>query len=235
MQIEGTYTLQAAPEDVWSYLMDQKTIQYALPGLERLTKIDEQTYAFAIQIRHAPLRGTYTGRVTILEQNYPSSYHLHIEGGEQAPTLRGECEMRLATHNENTVVSYQGALQLGRSGAQVPAPQVKATVKMLLQQFFTTLTDQLRTEKGGEPIYVKTLEEMYEMPFMEEQTSEQLRLVRRASPATFLHRLVRLAGLGQQNPALEEQWVRRVRQVGFMALLLLLVWVGTRLPRKAIQ
>lgn len=229
MQIEGTYTLQAAPEEVWSCLTDQKTIQYALPGLERLTKIGERMYAFAMQIRHAPLRGTYTGRVTILDQSYPASYHLHIEGEEQA--FRGECEMRLAVHNENTVVSYQGALQLGRSGALIPAAQVKATVKVLLQQFFTVLTDQLRTEKS-EPVYVTTLEEMYEMPFMEEQMSGQLRLADQIGSATLLHRLVRLAGLGQQNPELEEQWVRRMRQIGFIALLLLLVWVGTRLPRK---
>jgi uncharacterized protein len=232
MQIEGTYTLQAPPEEVWSCLMDQKTIQYALPGLERLTKIDDQTYAFAIHVRHAPLRGLYAGRVTIVEQNYPASYHLHIEGGEQAQAFRGECEMQLAIHNENTVVSYQGVLQLGRSGAQIPAPQVKATVKMLLQQFFTVLTDQLRTEKG-EPVYVATLEEMYETPFMEEQASEHLLSAHRANAPSFLHRLIRLAGLGQQRPALEEQWVRRIRQVGFIMFLLLLVWAGTRLPRKA--
>lgn len=227
MQIEGTYTLQAAPQEVWSCLMDPKTIQYALPGLERLTKIGEQTYAFTIQIRHAPLRGTYAGHVTILAQSYPSSYHLHIEGEK----FRGECEMRLTVHNENTVVSYQGALQLNRTGALIPTSQVKATVKMLLQRFFTVLTDQLRTAKE-EPVYVATLEEMYEMPFMEGETSAPMLFGQRTSPPTFLHRLVRLAGLGQHNPALEEQWVQRVRQAGFMVILLLLVWVGTRLPRK---
>ncbi len=231
MQIEGTYTLQAPREEVWSCLMDPQTIQHTLPGLERLTKIDEQTYAFAIQIRHAPLRGTYTGRVTLLEQSHPSSYRLKIESEEQAQTFGSECDVHLTTHNENTVVSYQGTLQLGRSGTLIPASLVKATIKMLLQQFFTTLTEQLRTEKG-EPVYVTTLEEMYEMPFMEEQTSEQLLLTRRGSPPSLLQRLVRLAGLGQQHAELEEQWVRRLRQLGFVAILLLLVWVGTRLPRK---
>lgn len=229
MQIEGTYTLQAPPAEVWQCLVDPKTIQHALPGLERLTRNDERIYAFALHIRHAPLRGMHSGRITVLEQSYPSSLHLHIEGEEQA--FRGECEIHLATHNENTVVSYQGVLQLGRNGALIPSTQVKATVKMLLQQFFSVLTEQLRTEKA-EPVYVTTLEEMYETPFMEEQISEQLFLTHPESQPTLLHRLVRLAGLGQQSAALEEQWVQRVRQLGFLALLLLLVWIGTRLPRK---
>jgi carbon monoxide dehydrogenase subunit G len=232
MQIEGTYTLQAPPEEVWSCLMDQQTIQHAIPGLERLTKIDEHTYTFAIHIRHAPLRGTYAGRATVLDQNFPSSYHLKIEGDEQANAFRCEYDVRLSTHNENTVVNYQGTLQLGRSSKLISAPLVKATVKMLLQQFFMALTDQLRTEKE-EPVYVTTLEEMYEMPFMEEQISEQLLLARRGSPPTLLHRLVRRVGLGKESLDLEEQWVRRLRQAGFVAILLLLVWVGTRIPRRS--
>lgn len=231
MQIEGTYTLQAPAENVWSCLMDQQTIQHTLPGLERLTKIDEHTYSFAIHLRHAPLRGTYTGRASVLESRYPSSYHLQVEGEGQSSMFRSECDVRLTTHNENTVVSYQGALQLGRSSTLVPASLVKATIKVLLQQFFTALTDQLRTEQES-PVYLTTLEEMYEMPFMEEQISEQLLKTHLASPPTLLHWLVRLLGLGQRNPDREEQWVRRLRQVGIAAFLLLLVWAGTRLPGR---
>ncbi len=108
---------------------------------------------------------------------------------------------------------------------------MKATIRVLLQHFFTVLTDQLRSGQQG-PVYVTTLEEMYEGPFMEEQISEQL-LMHPQSVQTPLHRLVRRLSLGHQNPDLEEQWVRRLRQVGVIAVLLLLVWAGTRLPRRS--
>jgi len=113
----------------------------------------------------------------------------------------------------------------------LPISLIKATVKVLLQQFFTSLADRLRTEQES-PVYVTTLEEMYEMPFMEEQISEQLTERPRSSSPTLLHLLVRRVGLGRHDPLLEEQWVRRLRQVGLIAVLLLLVWVGTRLPRR---
>ncbi len=234
MQIEGTYTLQAPSEKVWSCLKNQHTIQHALPGLERLTRVDEHTYAFALQIRYAPLRGMYVGRVAVSEQSEPFACHLTIEDEEPAHALHCACDIRLTTHNGHTVVNYQGVLQPGRTGKLIPEAQVKATIKMLLQQFFTALTDELRRNKD-DLAYITTLEEMYEAPFMEEQSSEQLLLAHRRSAPDFLHRLVRLAGLGQQNPKLEEQWVQRLRQVGFMAMLLLLVWVGTRLPRKPVR
>lgn len=232
MEIEGTYTLQAPTEEVWNCLMDQQTIQNTIPGLERLTRIDEHTYTFTINIRHAPLRGNYTGRASVLEPRYPSSYRLKIEAEGTANTLRSECSIRLDSRNENTVVNYQSTLQPGRSGTLISAPLVKATAKVLLQQFFTALSDRLRTEREG-PVFVTTLEEMYEMPFMEEQISESLVATRRASPPTLLHQLVRRLGLGQQNPLLEEQWIRRLRQIGLITALLILVWIGTRLPRQA--
>jgi uncharacterized protein len=232
MEIEGTYTLQAPTEEVWDCLMDQQTIQHTLPGLERLTRVDDQTYTFAVNLRHAPLRGSYTGRACVLEPSYPSAYQLKIEG--EGPTNAFQCEfsIKLSSHNENTVVSYQGNVQPGRSNARISAPLIKATIKVLLQQFFTALADRLRTERQS-PVYVTTLEEMYEIPFMEEQISEQLTAVRKSNQPTLLHLVVRRVGLGRHDPVREEQWVRRLRQIGLVTVLLLLVWVGTRLPQKA--
>jgi carbon monoxide dehydrogenase subunit G len=233
MEFEGTYTLQAPTEDVWHCLMDQQTIQHTIPGLERLTKVDEQTYTFAMNIRHAPLRGTYTGRASVLEPSYPSAYRLKIEGEGPANTFQCEFAIKLSVHNENTVVSYQGSLLPGRSNARISAPLIKATVKVLLQQFFTALADRLRTERQS-PVYVTTLEEMYDMPFMEEQISEQLLAARRIEQPTLLHRLVHRLGLGQSDPVQEEQWVKRLRQIGMVTVFLFLVWVGTRLPRREV-
>jgi len=230
MDIEGTYTLQAPPEEVWQDLMNLSTIQQAIPGLERLAQIDEHTYSFTLQIRYAPLRGTYVGQATVLEQNYPAAYQLKIEGEGQSSPFRSVFNIHLSKHDANTVVGYQGTIQLG-THTRISAPMVKATIKMLLQQFFTALTDQIRTERES-PVYVTTLEEMYEMPFMEEQLSENLQVRYQERPMDLLHRLVHRLNLGRDNPMLEDVWAQRLRQIGFITLFLLLVWLGTRLPRR---
>jgi uncharacterized protein len=231
MEIEGTYTLQAPTEEVWRCLADQQTIQHAIPGLERLAQVEEHTYAFAVQIRYAPLRGNYSGRACVLEQRYPSSFCLKIEGEGQSNQFSGECEIELSAQHANTVISYRGTVEPGRGSKLLSTALVKGAVKVLFQRFFTALADKLRSEQEA-PVYVTTLEEMYEMPFMEEQLSEHLTAVRLQNPPTYLHRLVRLLRLGQRDPQKEEQWVRRLRPFGIAAVLLLLVWIGTRLPRR---
>lgn len=234
MEIDGTYTLQAPVEDVWRCLLEQQTVQRAIPGLERLSQIDEHTYSFTIQMRYAPLRGSYAGRVTTLEQRYPTSCHLEIEGEGQSNQFRGECELQLITQNANTVISYHGTIQLGRGSNLISTPLIRGAVKVLLQQFFTGVADQLRSEREG-PVYITTLEEIYEMPFMEEQLSEHLPQAQSNAPGDLLHRLVRSLGLGRHDPLKEEQWVQVLRQVGIVVVLLLLVWVGTRLPRRFVS
>lgn len=232
MEIEGTYTLQAPAEDVWKCLMDLQTVQQSIPGLERLTQTDDHSYSFVLQIRYAPLRGSYTGRASVLEQHYPTSYQLKIEGEGQSGPFQGDCAVRLIAHNANTVVSYQATLQLGKSSRLISTTLIKGAIKVLLQQFFTSLADRLRSEREA-PVYVTTLEEMYEMPFMEEQLSEQMLSVNQQKQPGIAHRLVRLLGLGQHDPRKEEQWTRLFHQVGIAAMLIFLVWVGTRLPRRA--
>lgn len=231
MEIEGTYTLQAPAEEVWRCLMDQQIIKQTLPGLEHLQKVNEQSYAFAIQVRHAPLRGTYTGHTTVLEQLYPVSYRLQIEADGQSDQLQSECEIRLITQNANTVISYHGSIQWNRGNRLISATLLKGAIKVLLQQFFTALADQLRSTREA-PVYVTTLEEMYDMPFMEEQLSEHLLTANTYSQSGYLHRLVRLVGLGHRDPQAEARWTLRLRQIGIAVVLLLLVWIGMQLPRR---
>jgi carbon monoxide dehydrogenase subunit G len=223
MEIEGTYTLQAPVEDVWNCLMDGHTIQHAVPGLERFSKIDEHGYTFTIHIRHAPLRGTYTGNASICEPVYPLSYRLSSQGEGPGGKFQGECSIQLKAQNQNTVVSYQGHVQFERGNVLIPQPLVKGTIRVLLQHFFTTLTDQLRTRRGE-------LAERDDEPLLAEPGDERLPAQQQA--ATPLYRLVRLLRLGRRNPEQEELWVRRLRQAGIVSVLLLLVWLGTRLPRR---
>jgi len=230
MEIEGTYTLQAPVEDVWKCLMDGHTIQHALPGLERFSKIDEHSYTFTIHIRHAPLRGVYMGRASIYEPVYPLSYRLSSEGEGPGGKFQGECSIQLKAQNQNTVVIYQSHVQFERGNVLITLPLVKGTIRVLLQHFFTTLTDQLRTRRGdlrGPGTLAESDDELLLMDPEDEGLQAQQQAV-----GTPLYRLVRLLRLGRRNPEQEELWVRRLRQAGIVTVLLLLVWLGTRLPRR---
>jgi carbon monoxide dehydrogenase subunit G len=253
MDIEGTYTLQAPVEEVWQYLVDLQALQHAMPGLERLESTGQLAYAFTLRIKQAPLRGVYQGKVMVDSAPYPdplTSYRFSIEGDGQHTPFQGIWDIRLSQQHDNTVVAYSGALNPGKMSALLPPSLVKGAVKILIQQFFANLAEQLRT----------TTDALYLVPGFDEseaqeeygddldgQTGAYGKENGRHALASFnepidgepslparslMHRLVRLVGLGNHDTALEEQWVTRLQRFGAFSVLLLLVWIGTRLPRR---
>ena len=230
MDINGTYTLQASPEVVWTLLMDIQTLQHTIQGIERLERTGEDTFAFTLQIKHAPLRGSYAGNAIATKLDYPYSYHMRAEGEGSPGTFHAEWNITLTTHDENTVVAYQGSLHFSRANAQLPSSLVKGTIKVLIQQFFTAVADHLRPAsypyQNASEVNVTQLE-------VSHIHNGRMAISTFPEKPSFLHTIVRQLGLGDNDLLLEQQWVNRLRRIGMASMLLFLVWVGTRLPRRS--
>jgi carbon monoxide dehydrogenase subunit G len=230
MDIEGTHTLEASPEVVWIHLMDLQTLQRTIPGIERLERSGEDSYAFTLHVKHAPLRGSFSGHAAYTELDYPFSYQMRAEGEGIPGKFHAEWSITLTAHDENTVVAYQSSLHFSKAKTLLPNPLIKGTIKVLIQQFFTALADHLRYTSYSS---IATSEEI--MTHLEVSQLYEGHRTDSTFPEQpiFLYAIVRQLGLGDKDPLLEQQWVNRLRRIGIVSMLLLLVWVGTRLPRKS--
>jgi len=230
MDIEGTYTLQAPQEEVWHSLIDQETLQHTVPGLEHFETLGKNSYAFTLRIKQAPLRGVYQGQAVIDDAGYPTVYRLSFEGHGQQNRFQGLWEIHLRVQNENTIVAYTGMLNPGKVGVFLRQPLVKGAIKILIQQFFTNLAEQLRTTGGALNLVLTNdtpeAQERYSGRISGETSSPGLPQQSR------LQTLVHQIGLGEHDPLKEEAWVTRLKRFGAFSVLLLLVWLGTRLPRQ---
>jgi carbon monoxide dehydrogenase subunit G len=228
MDIDGTYTLQAAPEVVWNLLVDQEMLQQNIQGMERLEQTGEDTYAFTLHIEHAPLRGAYSGNAVVTKMEYPYLYHMKAEGEGVPGIFHAEWNITLTALDENTVVAYQGNLHFSRTDAKLPSSLIKGIVKVLIQQFFTSIADHLRSDSYvyDSEAHINHLETSHKQNGRTEASSFP-------DKPSFLHIVVRQLGLGDNDPLLEQQWVNRLRRIGLVSMLLFFVWVGTRLPRRA--
>ncbi len=225
MDIEGTYTLQASPQDVWSCLMDQHMLQRVIPGAQEVKTLGENTYAVSMRIGPTPLTGSYHGHIALTEQHYPNSYRVAIEGEGCQRTINGEGSVRLSEHGEHTVVAYKGKLHLGKSATSLPASVAKGAAKLLIQQFFTSLADQLRA-RNSTPI--TTAEHAQDVP-ARRHPAGTIVVLPTLPQTTPLVTLVRRLGLGAGHPAAEERWVSRIKWGALVLALLVLVWIGTRI------
>ena len=228
MDIDGTYTLQAPPEVVWNLLMDQDMLEQNIQGMERLEQTGEDTYAFTLHIKHAPLRGAYSGNAVVTKMEYPYLYHMKAEGEGVPGIFHAEWNITLTALDENTVVAYQGSLHFSRTDAKLPSSLIKGIVKVLIQQFFTSIADHLRSDS-----YVYDSEAHINHEETSHKQNGRMEASSFPDKPSFLHIVVRQLGLGDNDPLLEQQWVNRLRRIGLVSMLLFFVWVGTRLPRRA--
>lgn len=237
MDIEGTYTLQAPQEDVWHCLMDAQALRRAIPGVERLEVLGEYKHGITLDIRQSPLVGAYRGQVTVMERHYPSDYRIAFEGEGRQSTISGQGVVQLHTHGENTIVSYKGTVNLGKLATLLPASVVKGATKLLIQQFFLALADQLRVihpvsvieAASGDSSIGESDNKLVAQTNVRNGEDYRAEAV---APSMFIHRVVRRLGIGEGDLEQELLWVLRVRRYGVIAGLLFLVWVGTRLPRR---
>jgi carbon monoxide dehydrogenase subunit G len=248
MEIEGTYTLQAPPEAIWRSLGDRQTLLAAIPGVERLECIDDATYALTINIKQPLLRGTYSGKVTITERQSPYHCRILIENdgfnshNGLSNALQGDGVLFLNQRDELTIIAYQGTLQIGRHGTRLPVSISKGATKLIVQQLFTGLADQLRTSAhSAESLQATNGQHTLEVPETHLPANSLVLPPPPPEPAPpnppslltisaqYIVRLLRLGGNNQQEAA---RWVERIRRTSILTGLLFLVWVGTRLPRR---
>jgi len=224
MNIEGTYTFQSRLAEIRQSLTKQAILQHAIPGLEKLEALETNRYAVAIHIKYPPLAGTYQGQVSIVEDQQAAAYRFSIESNGSTNTITGVGNIQLHELGDNTTVIYKGTLSLSKHGTRLTPVVTRGVVKLLIQRFFTSLSDQLRVDYAGST---------------EEDTHTASDIVIRHSipveqrtPSSFAYNIVRVLGLGKGDAQQEGVWTQRIRQAGFISGFLLLVWIGTRLPRK---
>ena len=232
MNIEGTYTLQAAGGEVWKHLMEQESLRTTIPGVESIERVDQDVYDITVAIHYASLKGSYKGRLTFSEQHYPYHYRLSLEREEGTFNVFGS--VNLSTNGNVTIVAYKGTLATSKPSMQLPLLMVKGAVKLFIQQYFLALAEQLRSkqqstsgnavqenEPSGQSNIIELATEMA-------QGYEE----RNATHPTIYSRIVSLFHLGAGNLEQEAVWEHRLQRISIVSSLLFLVWLGTRLPRR---
>jgi len=147
MDIEGTYTFQdTSVERVWSMLLDPNVLARTIPGCERLEPTGEDTYEATMNVGVSAVKGIYTGRIAINEKRPPHHYHISVEGSGTRGFLKGDGTLDLAQQGAHTVVTYRGTAQLGGAIAGIGMRMVGGAAKMLINQFFGAIADELRQQ-----------------------------------------------------------------------------------------
>jgi len=149
MTLRGTYTIPAPRATVWQRLMDPQTLARALPGCEKIEPQPDGSFGAEMKIGIAAVRGTYKGRVEILDPVPPDRYRIKVEGKGSGGFVKGEGTLELSENASGTLIAYSGEAQVGGVIASVGQRLLEAAARRIVGKFFEAFAQQVATARHG--------------------------------------------------------------------------------------
>jgi carbon monoxide dehydrogenase subunit G len=146
MKIEGSADIPAPREKVWAAFLDPDVLAQALPGCEKLEAIGPNEYKATMKVGVAAIKGTFEGKVKLSDLEPPNRYRMAVEGSGGPGFVRGDAGMQMSDVDGGTKVSYDADVQVGGLIASVGQRMLGGVTKMMLDQFFTRMTELLASK-----------------------------------------------------------------------------------------
>jgi carbon monoxide dehydrogenase subunit G len=143
MTLDGTHHFAALRDRVWAAFNDPAVLARATPGCERLDPTGPDEFDATLSVGVASVKGTYQGRLVILDKKPLEGYTLRVEGSGRPGFVKGEGRLTLTDENGGTRVTIKGEAQVGGVIAAVGQRLLGAASRMLMEQFFSNLETEI--------------------------------------------------------------------------------------------
>ncbi|TXG80402.1 MAG: carbon monoxide dehydrogenase [Thermomicrobiales bacterium] len=147
MQLSGEYTFDAPRQVVWDFLMDPAVLEACLPGAEGMTEVGPDEYTATMKVGIAMIKGTFTGKVKILDKVEPVSYRMEVEGSGPQGQVSGVGTLELVMQDNQTTVRYAGDANVRGTIARVGARMIQPAARQIVGQFFNCLESKASAAK----------------------------------------------------------------------------------------
>ncbi|HJM54565.1 MAG TPA: carbon monoxide dehydrogenase subunit G [Dehalococcoidia bacterium] len=145
MKINGSYKLPADPETVWAILLDPDALAKSIPGAQSFTPAGDDAYEVDLSVGVAAIRGNYSGRVEVTDQQPTSSFRLLVEGKGAKGAVNGSALFTLSQGKPGeTVVDVEGGGEVAGLFSRVGQRLLGGVAKLLMKQFFGGMKKQVQ-------------------------------------------------------------------------------------------
>ena len=158
MKISGTAALKATPQQVWDAFHDPEVLARCLPGCESLTEVGPDEYAMTVTAGVAAIKGTYDGKVALLDPRHPERFTMKAQGAGGPGTVDADVVVHLALSAAGgTDLSYDADAAVGGMIGGVGQRMLSGVTRKMAGQFFEAVDDDIagvRKEKKTKPVEV---------------------------------------------------------------------------------
>lgn len=149
MRLTGEFSFEAAPQAVWTALMDPDVLRSALPGTDRIDRIDDTHFDASWRVRLGPIRGSFTGAIVLSGVQPLVSYHMSASGRGPIGVVTGEADFRLRAEGGATVLDYDLEVRVSGRLAAIGQRLVESSMRSLVRDALQGLAEQIRARVAG--------------------------------------------------------------------------------------
>lgn len=150
MTLTGTHTISAVPDRAFALLIDPLVLARCMPGCKKLEHTGDGVYDISISAGVGPIRGKYTGSVTLSDLRPPQSYKMLVDIKGSTGFVKGEGTIELAAESENTTITFTGNVQIGGPLAAVGQRMHTSAARMMTRQLFGAIDAEAQAPEGEE-------------------------------------------------------------------------------------
>lgn len=145
MDVQGEYRFNAPRAVVYRMLLDPALIEPSLPGCERFQPAGPDAYDVHLRVGIAALKGSYAGRVHIVDKREPASFRLETAGKGGSGGVTGTATITLTDAGAGTLLTYRGEMKAQGGLASLGMNMLGGSAKLLIGQFLKSMDKEIRS------------------------------------------------------------------------------------------
>jgi 2-furoyl-CoA dehydrogenase large subunit len=143
----GSATVDTAPEQVWTMLLDPVTLQSVIPGCRRVDRVSDTHFRADVTLGIGPVTGRYRADVTLSDLDPPHA--VTLRGRAEGALGFGSAEGRITLEPDDkggTRLRYAYEAAIGGKVASIGGRLLDGATRVIIGQFFAALA----RKAGGE-------------------------------------------------------------------------------------
>jgi uncharacterized protein len=144
MELQGSVTLPALPEQVWQALNDPEVLRLCIPGCEEVRQISPDEMHARVMLKLGPVRANFVGKVRLTDVRPLQGCTLNFEGsGGAAGFAKGSSVIALTAVPEGTRLDYTAQASVAGKLGQIGGRLMDASARQLADRFFAAFKAQI--------------------------------------------------------------------------------------------
>jgi len=144
MQLTGNHVINAAPAKIWALLMDTDTLARIVPGVQKLEKIDGNSFKSTLGVKLGPVSASFNGNLQMEDIQEEKGFTLKVQQNSKVGNASAAIKINLTPVAENqTEVVFDGHVKLSGMLASMGQRVIGGVANTLSKQFFTNMEKEL--------------------------------------------------------------------------------------------